>query len=127
MRCVTRAVNVVNHCRPSPSVRLRILAALMLLVWSYVLAQPKPQPQDLRQQMIDAVRQGDEIALLDLIRKPAGRQELLALSENFVFEIRAAKMFAVSLPQSPEVRQALRQTELSLLRQTDDESVVKEL
>ncbi len=104
-----------------------MLAAMVLIAGRTVPAQPHPQTGGLRHQMIEAVQQRNEITLLDLIREPAGRQELLALSDNSVFEVGAAKMLAASLPQSPEVRKALRQTELSLLRQTDDESVVKEL
>jgi hypothetical protein len=127
IRYMTRPTATVNHCHMHPSARLWMLAALVLIAGRPVPAQPHPQTRGLRQQMIEAVQQKNEIILLDLISKPTGRQELLALSDDSVFEIGAAKMLAASLPQSPEVRKALRQTELSLLRQTDDESVVKEL
>src|SRR5260221_2315593 len=127
IRYMARRTAIGNHCQIHPSARLWMLAAMVLIAGRTVPAQPHPQTGGLRHQMIEAVQQRNEITLLDLIREPAGRQELLAVSDNSVFEVGSAKMLAALLPQSPEVRKALRQTELSLLRQTDDESVVKEL
>jgi hypothetical protein len=109
------------------------IVALLLLASSVVFAQssPPPQPaapvQNESQRLIQAVREGNEAAVFELIKTSAGRQELLALSDTYVFEIRVAKLLRSSLPESPEDRKAVRQMELSLLRQTSDESVVNEL
>jgi hypothetical protein len=120
---VRKAARIVRY-RRGPAVWLWTMAAMALPPWSTLPAQ---QPGDIRQQVFEAVQHGNESELLELIRKPAGRQELLGLSDSFVFEIRAARMLAASLPQSPEDRKAVRQTELSLLHQTDEESVAQEL
>src|SRR5258708_24512003 len=103
-RCPAREATRIIPCSCSPFVRLWKTAAVVLLAWGNVLAQPEPQPQDLEQQLIEAVREGNQMALLDLIKKPAGRQQFLALSDSLVFEIMAARMLSASLPQSPDDR-----------------------
>jgi hypothetical protein len=82
----------------------------------------------LEQQLNAAVRDGNRTALLQLIRDLEGRQALFVLSdENFVMETRAAKLLAALEPESTADRKAIRETRLSLLRQTDDEYVVRDL
>jgi hypothetical protein len=104
------------------------MAAALLLGSSAVAAQTGPQPRELSQQLIDAVRDGDEAGLIALLGKPTGRQELLALSDDsFVFEMRAAKLLAALQPQSAGDRKLVWRAELSLLHQTDEENVVNEL
>jgi hypothetical protein len=111
----------------NPAIPLWIVAAT-LSAKSAAQAQPEPEPEDLKQQLTETVRDGNETALLQLIRKSAGRQELFALSDDsFAFEMRAAKTLAALMPESPADHKVIRQTELSLLRQTDDEGVVRDL
>jgi len=113
---------------------MEVRIATLLIACGVVLAQPAGPPQqptppvlNESQRLIQAVREGNEAAVFELIKTSAGRQELLALSDTYVFEIRVAKLLRSSLPESPEDRKAVRQMELSLLRQTSDESVVNEL
>jgi len=115
--------------------RIQALAAASLLIASGIVRaqtatppeQPAPPVLNESQRLIQAVREGNEAAIFELIKTSAGRQELLALSDTYVFEIRVAKLLRSSLPRTPEDRKVVRQMELSLLRQTSDESVVNEL
>jgi hypothetical protein len=110
------------------TIPLCIMVAATLSARSAAQAQPEPEPEDLEQQLTQAVRDGNETTLLQLIRTPAGRQELFQLSDDsFVFEMRAARTLATLMPESPSDHKLIRQTELSLLRQTDDEGVVQVL
>src|SRR5258707_6563701 len=109
IRYMTRRTAIVNHCQIHPSARLWMLAAMVLIAGRTVPTQPHPQTGGLRHQMIEAVQQRNEITLLDIIREPARRHELLALTDNSVFEVEAPKMLAGSLRQAPEVPKALRQ------------------
>jgi len=110
------------------AITLWIIVAAMLSAKSAAQAESEPKPEDLEQQLTEAVLDGNETALLQLIRKSAGRQELFALSDDsFVFEMRAAKTLAALMPESAADHKVIRQTGLSLLRQTDDEGVVQDL
>jgi len=109
------------------AIPLWIIVGAMLSA-SAAQAQPEPEPEDLQQQLTEAVLDGNETALLQLIRKSAGRQELFALSDDsFVFEMKAAETLAALTPISAADRKVIRQTELSLLHQTDNEGVVQDL
>ena len=109
------------------AIPLWIIVGAMLSA-SAAQAQPEPEPEDLQQQLTEAVLDGNETALLQLIRKSAGRQELFALSDDsFVFEMKAAETLAALTPKSAADRKLIRQTELSLLHQTDNEGVVQDL
>jgi hypothetical protein len=105
------------------------MAAVMIFVYSTVLGGPvPPEPEQLEQQLIEAVRQDSEGALLEFIKKPAGRLTVLAVcDDDFVFEIRTARLLTALLQQSSDDIGVIRHTALSLLRQTDSDTVVKEL
>ena len=110
------------------AIPLWIIVGAMLSAKTAAQAQPEPEPEDLQQQLTEAVLDGNETALLQLIRKSAGRQELFALSDDsFVFEMKAAETLAALTPISAADRKVIRQTELSLLHQTDNEGVVQDL
>src|SRR5438876_7973819 len=110
------------------AIPLWIIVGAMVSAKTAAQAQLEPEPEDLQQQLTEAVLNGNETALLQLIRKSAGRQELFALSDDsWVFEMKAAKTLAALMPESTADHNVIRQTEISLLHQTDNEGVVQDL
>src|SRR5260370_16276686 len=84
----------------NPAIPLWIIVAATLSAKSAAQAQPEPEAKDLEQQLTETVRDGNETALLQLIRKSAGRHELFALSaDSFPFEMSHAKTLPALFPE----------------------------
>src|SRR4051794_1244622 len=109
-------------------VRLMAGGAILLFACSALRAQPAIHTKSVETEVVEAVRQSNEAALLNAIKKPAGRQALFVLcDDNFVFEMHTARILASILQEPGEDRIFARQTAISLLHQSDNETVVQEL
>src|SRR5438874_566686 len=116
-----------RSCRQTP-VHVMKFAALVLSLCGALVGQPQQDSQAVEQALIEAVQQGNEVALCDLIKKPSGREALFSLSDNsFMFELRCARMLAALLQQLGDNRIFVRQTVFSLLHQSDDGTIVEAL